>query len=227
MGGSAGMGGTPGAIYEQNFESLDDMSATALSDDGWVFFANVFDAGDLVNPKFPYSGLAPNATVSPSDTFISAVVSGEGDVPQGAQQLSVFNDYNCCGAGTTNEGHFNGTDRVEINVFQEPFNQMSPIAADDVGKTVTFTFDAKQGNIEGATTALAFIKTLDPGASFAQTNFVTADTTSVGATWDGFIISLEITADLVDQILQFGFSNTASNFDGSGVFYDNVLVVLE
>ena len=153
------------AAYSQDFEGLDASSPTALGDDGWVFFANVFDeVGTLLFPYGPQP--APNATVSPTDTFISAVATGEGDVPQGAQQLSVFNDYNCC---QPSNGHFNGTDRVEINVFQELRSELSPITAADIGRTLTFSFDAKRGNIEGATTALAFIVTLDPAASFAQT----------------------------------------------------------
>ncbi len=222
MGGSAGMGGTPGAIYEQDFESLDDMSATALTDDGWQFFANVYDGSDVF--KFPYGPFgAPNATVSPTDTFISAVVSGEGDVPQGTQQLSVFNDYNCCGPGVTDEGHFNGTDKVEINVFQE-----RTIVADDIGKTLTFSFDAKRGNIEGATTALAFIKTLDPNANFATTNNIPEPMTGIPATWGGFMVSLDLTDPLLEgQILQIGFVSTASDFEGSGIFYDNLVAVIQ
>jgi hypothetical protein len=223
-GGMGGSGGTP-AFYEQDFESLDDMSATALSDDGWQFFGNVFDGSD--NFKFPYGPFgAPNATVSPQDTFISAVVSGEGDTPQGAQQLSVFNDYNCCDLAPPpddDQGHGNGTDKVEINVFQE-----FTIGADDIGKTLTFTFDAKRGNIEGATTAQAFIKTLDPNAGFNQTNFVPVEMTGIPVTWGGFMASLDLTDPLLEgQILQFGFVSTASDFEGSGIFYDNLRVVIE
>jgi len=214
MGGGGGSGGTP-ALYEQDFESLDDMSATALSDDGWQFFGNVFDGSDVF--KFGYGPMgAPNATVSPSETFISAVVSGEGDAPQGAQQLSVFSDYNCC---QPNEGHLNGTDKVEMNVFQE----INPIPSSFIGQTVDFSFDAKRGNIEGATTALAFITTLDPNTGFAQTNFVEIDMTSIPTTWDRYMISLDLADPLLEgQILQVGFRNTASNFEGSGIFYDNV-----
>jgi hypothetical protein len=188
-----------------------------------VFFANVFDENDVF--KFPYGPFgAPNATFSPTDTFISAVVTGEGGGDQGEQQLSVFNDYNCC---QPDEGHFNGTDKVEINVFQELFDPMNPISADEVGKTLTFSFNAKSGNIEGATIASAFIKTLDPMNNFAQTNLVPQDTTNLPEGWGGFSLELEIVEGLVGQILQIGFVSTASDFEGSGIFYDNVLVVVE
>lgn len=233
MGGEGGVGGDPGtpAFYEQNFESLDETSATALEDDGWVFFANVFDDSASATPKFNYGPFAaPNATTDPSTVFISAVASGEGDVPQGAQQLSVFNDYNCCSLGTaTPEGHGDpdGDDRVEINVFQEPFSQATPISADEVGKTLTFAFDAKRGNIEGATTAFAFIKTIDPNSGFSQTNFITVEMTGIPITWARYSVELVIDAGLEGQILQFGFVNTASDFEGSGIFYDNLRVDLE
>ena len=201
--------------YVQDFESLDANSATALSDDNWLFFANVFDAaGNFLFPYGPFG--APNATVSPSNTFISAVVTGEGDVPQGAQQLSVFSDYNCC---QPSNGHFNGTDRVQINVFQE----INPIPNSFIGQTVTFSFDAKRGNIELNTTALAFITTLDPNTGFSQTNFVPIDLTNIPATWDRYEIPLDLTDPALEgQILQVGFRNTAQNFEGSGIFYDNV-----
>ncbi|NNF67987.1 MAG: hypothetical protein HKM98_10805, partial [Gammaproteobacteria bacterium] len=96
------------------------------------------------------------------------------------------------------------------------------IAAEHVGNTYTFSFDAKLGNLSGATTALAFIQTLDPEANFAQTNLLTQDTTTTPATWSTYQLSFTIDAGLVGQLIQFGFSNTATSFEGSGVFYDNV-----
>jgi len=204
--------------YEQDFEALDMESPTALSDDGWQFFANVFDSGG--NFLFNYGPFgALNAAVDPFGIFISAVVSGEGGRDQGAQQLSVYSDYNCC---QPSNGHFpvgSGTDRVEISVFQE----INPIPAALIGQTFTFTFDARRGNIEGATTALAYIQTLDPDVGFARTNFITIDTTNLPFDWNRYEISLDLSDPALEgQILQFGFQNTASSFDGSGVFYDNI-----
>jgi hypothetical protein len=197
-----------------------------LSEDGWLIFGQVVD-GDGVF-KFNYGPFpAPNAAVNPSFTFFSAIVTGEGGPDQGDQQLVVFNDYNCC---DPNQGHRNGTDRVTSLVFQEPFNEGNPISTDDVGETLEFSFDARRGNINdptGSSTALAFIQTTDPDAGFAQTNFVQIDMTNLPETWARYSIELEIDPSLVGQILQFGFANTASAFEPSGVFYDNVLVVLE
>lgn len=73
-------------------------------------------------------------------------------------------------------------------------------------------------------TANGFIKTIDPSNNFSQTNFVEQNTTRIPDTWNRYTIELEIVPELVDQLLQVGFSATASNFEPSGVFYDNVVV---
>ena len=214
----------PEVVYEQNFDELN--IAGGIIGDSWFFFNNVFDAGDTL--LFSYNNplqLAPNATIDPDNIFISALVDDQGNGEQGTQQLSVFSDYNCC---QPSSGHINGTDKVEVNVLRDVFTAGDPIAAGDIGKTVTFAFQAKRGNIEAPTTALGYIKTLDPSANFAQTNFVIAETTNVGTDWTPLTVSLPLTdAALVGQVLQIGFQNTASDFAGSGVFYDNVVVTLE
>jgi hypothetical protein len=69
---------------------------------------------------------------------------------------------------------------------------------------------------------VAFIKTLDPSNGYALTNFLTVDTSALPATWGTYSLSLPITAGLVGQILQIGFSNTATSYISSGVFYDNI-----
>lgn len=201
--------------YSQDFEGLDMTAPDALANDGWLIFGNVYD-GDG-NFKFPYGVFtAPNGGPG-----FSAIDSGQGGPGQGAQQLSVYNDYNCCGLGTGSpEGHGNGTDQVESNVFQE-----QTIGAGDVGSTWTFSFEYKAGTIDdtdNSTTAAAFIKTLDPSAGFATTNFLTVDTTNAPVDWTGDSISIFIDTGLAGQRLQIGFVSTASNFEPSGVFYDNL-----
>jgi hypothetical protein len=182
----------------------------SLSEDGWLVFGNVF-AADGTTFLYDYVPPCPCPAPNGGEAF-SAVAVGEGGAAQGAQQLSIYNDYK-------NADHGNGSGNViEAIVFRE-----RTIVAGDVGTTLSFTFDAKAGNIEGATTALAFIKTLDPGAGFAETNFITEDTTNLPATWGTFTISLPIDAGLVGQILQYGFQSRASNSEGSGIFYDNIV----
>lgn len=194
--------------YSQDFESLDPNSPSALGDDGWLVFGNVFDPSG--NYLYGYGTFpAPNGSGG-----FSNVATGEGGPDQGAQQMVVFSDY-------LNGDHLNGN-LINSNVFQE-----QTIGAADVGQTYTFTFDAKLGDIQPPSTALAFIKTLDPGAGFATTNFFNVDMTSIPTTWGGYSLDITIDSGLVGQILQFGFANDATNYDASGVVYDNINFVPE
>ena len=75
-------------------------------------------------------------------------------------------------------------------------------------------------------TANAFIKTLDPNNGFQTSLIDTVDTTNLPDTWGGYTASITIPDDdaFINQVLQFGFQNNASNFQSSGVFYDNVVL---
>ena len=57
------------------------------------------------------------------------------------------------------------------------------------GTSLSFMFDAKRGYISGESTAEAFIRTLDSDASFALTNNVLLNTTSLNSVWGTFICS--------------------------------------
>ncbi|MFW2388843.1 MAG: hypothetical protein ACN4G0_10930 [Polyangiales bacterium] len=119
----------PGAQYTQDFESLDQPSPTALSDDGWIVFGNAFEAD---GETFAY-GYGPNPAPNPGEGFC-AIATSQGGVDQGANQLSIYSDY-------ANLDQAIGR-RIEANTFQE-----RTITAGDVGTTIIFNFDAKRGNI--------------------------------------------------------------------------------
>ncbi len=209
-----GVCGPPPVVeYEQDFESLDLMGETALSDEDWVVFGNVFD--DQGGYRYGYGAFpAPNGGAA-----FSAIATGQGGPEQGDQQLSIYDDYN-------NADHAKGW-LIESNVFQE-----RTITADDVGKTLRFAFDAKRGNINDAadplcpctSTAFAFIKTLNPAAGFATTNLVQQETTALPDTWNRYTLTLAIDGGLVGQLLQVGFQANATLYQPSGVFYDNLVV---
>lgn len=197
------------SAYSQNFENVAPAqppgggSNTGLSDDGWLVYGNVFTAGGVYVGGYGPFG-APNGSAA-----FSGVAVGQGGSQQGNQQLAVYSDYN-------NSGAHNSGQLVEANVFQE-----RTVAAGDVGTMWTFQFDAKLGGLVPPTTALAFIKTIDPANGY-QTSFINSvDMSAVPATWGTFSLPFEIKAN-AGQILQFGFSSTATNFNGSGIFYDNV-----
>ena len=189
--------------YVEDFEGMNAADTQALANGGWLVFANVF------GPDWAYwygYGTFP----APNDGFgFCQVATGEGGAAQGANQLVSFSDYN-------NADHGNGA-FIESNVFQE-----MAVGAGDVGETWVFEFQAKMGNLELESTALAFIKTLDPNAGWATTNFLTIDMTTTPADWTDYALSIVIDPSLVGQIFQVGFSNTATLYQGSGVFYDNI-----
>jgi hypothetical protein len=198
-------------LYEQNFEALTpgdppDPAPNSLSEDGWLVGANVFgpDGTTFLYNYFAFP--APNGGPA-----FSAVAVGEGGPDQGAQQLSIYNDYNNADHGAGNI--------IEAIVFRQ-----RTIEASDVGTTIVFTFDAKKGNIVPPTTAAAFIKTI---AGTNTTNALFVDTTNLPATWNTFTISLPIITDLVGQVLQIGFQSRATNFNSSGIFYDNITLGVE
>lgn len=197
------------AAYSQDFEGLVQADPAALNFDGWLVFGNVFDAGG--GYQYGYGPFpAPNNFDAPAFSLIAA---GEGGAAQGTQQLVVLADYNNPDQAATGLGF-----TVEANVFQE----YPTIGAGDVGTTWKFQFDGKRGDLGGSMTALAFIKTLDPNAGFATTNFITLDMTGAPTTWGTYEISIFIDAGLVGQILQIGFAAKGTNYDPSGVFYDNI-----
>ena len=190
--------------YNEDFESLDITSTTCLGDAGWLVFGNVFDGGG--NYLYGYGPFpAPNTGLA-----FSGVTTNEGGPDQGAQQLVTYSDYQ-------NADHNNGF-LIESNVFQEQI-----VGSGDVGKTFTFQFDGKLGDIGGNSTSLAFIKVID-SATFALDAYVTLDTTNLPITWGTYFLDLTITTDFVGDYLQIGFSNVCTNYENSGMIYDNVFL---
>jgi len=197
------------SAYSQDFESMDPLGSTALADDGWTVFASVFDATGLPPALYGYGPFtAPN---DPSNPAFCNLDTGQGGIDQGFVQLVTLSDYN-------NSDHANGF-RIETNVFQEQI-----ITADHIGQTWRFFFEAKLGNLAGASTAAGFIKTIENFPPFNQTNNIQVDMTTTPVSWTGYEISITLTdAALEGQLLQFGFVTTASNFESSAVFYDNIV----
>ncbi len=186
--------------YSQDFENL-AMVDGSLAADGWLVYGNIFDpAGNYLWGHGPWA--APNNIGNWQD-----IVDGQGGAEQGLQQLSVYSDYG-------NAEHGNGN-LVESNLFQE---QILPVGCTG---TWIFEFDAKMGNLVAPSTALAFIKTLDPNAGWTLSNFITVDMTAIPTTWGTYMLSIDV-AGLDGQYLQIGFSNTCTNYDSCGIFYDNV-----
>jgi hypothetical protein len=197
------------AGYSQNFETLAPSGTgygnTALSDNGWLVYANVFRTDGTYDYGYgPF--LAPNG-----DMAFSGIAIGQGGPQQGDRQLVVYSDYNNGGAHASGE-------LVESLVFQQ-----QTIGAWDVGNTWTLRFDAGRytpSPLAAPSTAMAFVKTLDPANGYQATGMSWVDMSAVDA-WGTHSLSLTITAG-AGQILQFGFANTATNYANSAVVYDNI-----
>jgi hypothetical protein len=192
--------------YLQDFEAMDPASPTVLGDEGWLVYGNVFEVG-TGNYLYGYGPFpAPNNPAAPA--FCNLVV-GEGGAEQGDNQLSVFSDYE-------NLDHQDG-DLIESNVYREML-----VTPADVGKTWIFEFQAKMGDLVLPSTAHAFIKTLDPFSGYATTNFVTVNTSTIPAEWNGYSLALTIDPSLVGQLFQIGFVSEATLYQPSAIIYDNV-----
>ncbi len=186
--------------YSQDFETL-AMVDGSMSGDGWLVYGNVSDAlGNYLYGHGPWP--APNNISNWCD-----ITTGQGGIEQGDQQLSMFSDYN-------NTDHALGY-LIESNLYQE---QVLPVGASGIW---AFQFDAKMGDLTGASTASAFIKTLDPSAGYTLTNHIPYDTTSLPETWGTYTIYLDVTG-LDNQLFQIGFATVSSNYEPCGIFYDNV-----
>ncbi len=186
--------------YTQDFEALPPVNGS-LSGDGWLNYGNIFDT----SWNWLY-GHGPWPAVNNIGNW-QDIATGQGGALQGLQQLVVYSDY-------ANPDHGAGL-LIESNLFQE---QTILVGATGVW---IFTFDAKMGDLGGNSTAAAFIKTLDPNAGWATTNFITLDMTYIPTTWGTYSVAIDVTG-LDAQILQFGFMTVASNYEPCGVFYDNL-----
>jgi len=194
--------------YSQDFEGLAIGDGAALTNDGWKVFGNVFDPGG----NYLY-GYGPFGAPNPGGGF-SAIATGEGGPNQGLQYINTYSDYN-------NSNEHSAGNIVEANVFQEQI-----IGAGDLGQTFTFGFDFKASSgfgPGGATRTWAFIKVLD-SANFSLLAFPRTETTAASTSvWsEGNTINITIDPSWTNDILQFGFMSTATNFQPSGVYYDNV-----
>ncbi|MGB5683633.1 MAG: hypothetical protein WBM47_17430 [Polyangiales bacterium] len=128
----------PDTQYTADFEDPPYVQADPLTigsaasppwGDGWVVFANVFEA----DGSFAY-GYGPEPAPNNSGGF-SGIALDQGGAEQGAQVLVIISDYNNRTAQESGQ-------LVEANTFRE-----RTITAEDVDATIVFSFDAKRGNI--------------------------------------------------------------------------------
>jgi hypothetical protein len=205
--------------YSQDFEALDPTPTPvgvpgSLAADGWNAYNNVFDSGGGFIYGYP-------SVLSQGGPQFAGVATGQGGPEQGDQQMTVYSDYN-------NPDHGVGN-LIETNVFQE-----QTIATGDADKTCTFAWQQKKGGIQPPTTALAFIKVLDPNTGYGTSAFPSVDTTDLPVDWTGDEIQITIDPSWepggtgpLGHIFQFGFANTTTGYAPSDNVYDNVVFTCE
>jgi hypothetical protein len=194
-----------------DFEGVDPVSCSAISDLGYFVFGNVFENGKFFGQYGPF--VAPN---SRSDCFEDAF-SSISDVAVGQYSLNIFNDYQ-------NESHFDPARLIQSNVYREQI-----VGADDVGTTWQYDFLFRR-NVEdgmdfgpgGDATATAFIRILDQDNNFDLIDEFLLDTTAATEMFEPGSIVVEILPAYDGKVFQYGFANTASEFEPTGVLYDNV-----
>ena len=204
------------APYNQNFYGLDAADPNVIGVDQWLGFADVWD-GEVGTGTFLYNYgafAAPNGT--PGFSSIS-FGEGQGDAVTD-QYLNIYSDYD-------NGDHGNG-----FNINTSVFHEHTLDAADVASGTWVFSGDYKAPLLDGIAdpvsnaTARVFIKTLDPNDGYSETNLITFDVTDASNTdWKSFSKSIDLSNPLLEgQILQFGFNTVATNYEDSGVYYDNL-----
>jgi hypothetical protein len=138
---------------------------------------------------------------------IQGVATGQGGPTQGDVVLAKYTDYN-------------NQDGLAVGYVAASTYQEQVIGAGDVGSIWRFSYDAKMGNLEADSSALAYILTQDFTAGTEI--FLSNDSTNLPVEWGRYSIDLLITPELVGDNLTFGFVATATGNNGSGVFYDNL-----
>ena len=193
--------------YSQDFEGMDLLDTSALSSDGWLGSVNVFDEFYF---GFLYGYYGFPANNDPGFPQMSHLVSGFGDPAQGTNQLAVYSDYS------------NGDHTLTSNVLEGYVYREYIIDASNVGQTLTFTFDARNVDVGGASQAYAFFKTLDPSAGWITLDWPTMDLTTIPSSWATYSMSFPITAGMEGLALQLGFYTVAANNEPSTIYVDNV-----
>lgn len=202
-------GPRPPIAFSSDFESLN--AGASLIGDDWQVFASLFDGANFLDSYGPFE--APNNTGGFSNV---ATGEGGGDPEFGDQHLEAFSDYNNTAAHSAGE-------IVEASILQE-----FEITEDDTGLYL-LTFDVKaptMGGIAAPSTAVAFIKTLETETgTFGTTSTIEEDLSAVDSSgWTS--VSMELVVDAATQageLLQFGFTNRATNNDASALLFDNVV----
>jgi len=207
------------ATYTQNFEGMTPNQGFSdytlqppfindLAADGWQIYGILYETNPYTGPANILGQYGPFEAANGEPGSIQGVATGQGGPTQGEVVLAKYTDYN------NQDGLATGY--VAASTYQE-----QQIGVEDVGSIWRFSYDAKKGNIEADSSALAYILTQD----FTEGSeiFLSNDSTNLPVEWGRYYIDFLITPELVGDNLSFGFVATATGNNGSGIFYDNIV----
>ena len=201
------------ATYTQNFEGMTPLQGyppNDLSNDGWQIYGILYETNPYTGPANRLGEYGPFPAANGEPGSIQGVATGQGGPSQGDVVLAKYTDYN-------------NQDGLAIGYVSASTYQEQVIGSGDVGSIWRFSYDAKRGNIEADSSALAYILTQD----FTEGTdiFVSNDSTNLPVEWGRYSIDFLITSEMVGDTLTFGFVATATGTEdnGSGLFYDNLV----
>lgn len=198
---------------------FDANSQAAVGDAGFDFF---FSSSGGTSGFPDFNGFIPSAPGLDINNPSIVTVAFDNAAIAGSQSLVFFADVN---SGLfQDDPNVNADPRVlNLNVFQQ-----QTIAAEDIGKQISFSFlfsgAAGALNTADSTRVEAFLLTLDPNNNFAATNNLGFDLSgaAVGETLSGSL-NLDLSApELEGQILQFGLRNSFADGQNPAVIVDNL-----
>jgi hypothetical protein len=186
--------------YSEDFETYTVAPGDGLLHGGWKVFANVF--GD-------YPGC-------------SAYLYGYGpfDAPNSFSAFSNINEDGSSGLALTAFSNYDDAVHANSNCLESSVFQEVIFDAGDAGE-YTFSFDTElpPTPLGPGVTTYAFVKVINNVEPWNTLLFESVPTTTAGR--KSIIVTLTST-DHGGKILQWGFSNTASNYETSGRWYDNL-----
>tara|TARA_R110002049_G_scaffold2750_2_gene21595 strand:- start:437004 stop:442349 length:5346 start_codon:yes stop_codon:yes gene_type:complete len=190
-------------VYFQNFDGLNP-SPTVLAADGWQYYSDNAGLGAYSGPAL---GDGPQ---------ISALIDAGAN-----HYINFYANYD------NGAVHSNPARREAISLFRsQPFSGADAASAD----TFHFDFDFARNAaapITGDTEVGAFIRVFDGSFNLlAQQTFDTIG--AVNSFTAASTLSQTLNPAWVNGgTIQFGFNNRVGNYNGSGIFYDNVRITRE
>ena len=186
--------------YSEDFETYDVVPGDGLLHGGWKVFGTVF--GDYPGCSEYWYGYGPFA--APNSTSAFSNITDEGS---SGLALTAFSNYD--------DGVHADSRCLESSVFKEVIFD----AADAGNYTFSFDTELPAAPLGAGVVTFGFVKVINNVEPWNTLLFKSVSTASAGRKSINVILD---GAEHGGKILQWGFTNTASNYEASGRWYDNL-----